>query len=68
VALSNLFPEVKSVGQWLRHGWHIPIAYVAGFFALLLPRLASAREAQGRPYRRPAVPAAQPRSVVVPAA
>ncbi len=36
VALSNLFPEAKSVGQWLRHGWYIPIAYVAGFFALLL--------------------------------
>jgi Na+/H+ antiporter NhaD/arsenite permease-like protein len=36
VALANLFPEVKSVGQWLRHGWHIVIAYVAGFFALLV--------------------------------
>ena len=36
VALSNLFPEAKSVGQWLRHGWYIPIGYVAGFFALLL--------------------------------
>lgn len=36
VAVSNLFPEAKSVGQWLRHGWFIPIGYVAGFFALLL--------------------------------
>ena len=36
VAVSNLFPEAKSVGQWLRHGWYIPIGYVAGFFALLL--------------------------------
>jgi hypothetical protein len=34
VALSNLFPEAKSVGGWLRHGWHVPIAYVAGFAAL----------------------------------
>ncbi|MBV6411864.1 MAG: citrate transporter [Burkholderiales bacterium] len=36
VAVSNLFPEAKSVGQWLRHGWFIPIGYVAGFFALLM--------------------------------
>ena len=36
VALSNLFPEAKSVGQWLRHGWFIAVAYVVGFFALLL--------------------------------
>jgi Na+/H+ antiporter NhaD/arsenite permease-like protein len=35
VALSNLFPEAKSVGLWLRHGWHVAIAYVIGFFVLL---------------------------------
>jgi Na+/H+ antiporter NhaD/arsenite permease-like protein len=36
VALSNMYPEAKSVGQWLRHGWYIPIAYVVGFFVMLL--------------------------------
>jgi Na+/H+ antiporter NhaD/arsenite permease-like protein len=36
VALSNMYPEAKSVGQWLRHGWHIAVAYVLGFFAMLL--------------------------------
>jgi Na+/H+ antiporter NhaD/arsenite permease-like protein len=36
VALSNMYPEAKSVRRWLRHGWTIPIAYVVGFFALLL--------------------------------
>jgi Na+/H+ antiporter NhaD/arsenite permease-like protein len=36
VALSNMYPEAKSVGRWVRHGWAIPIAYVVGFFALLL--------------------------------
>jgi len=36
VAVSNLFPEAKSVSQWLRHGWHIPLGYVIGFFAMLL--------------------------------
>jgi Na+/H+ antiporter NhaD/arsenite permease-like protein len=35
VALSNMYPEAKSVGQWLRHGWHVAIAYVIGFFVLL---------------------------------
>ncbi|MEK7875356.1 MAG: citrate transporter, partial [Pseudomonadota bacterium] len=36
VALSNLFPEARSVGLWLRHGWYIAIAYIVGFFVLLL--------------------------------
>lgn len=35
VALTNLFPEGKSVWQWLRHGWYIPLAYVVGFLAML---------------------------------
>jgi len=35
VALSNAFPESRSVGQWLRHGWHVALAYVVGFFVLL---------------------------------
>jgi len=35
VALSNMYPEAKSVGLWLRHGWHVAIAYVIGFFVLL---------------------------------
>jgi Na+/H+ antiporter NhaD/arsenite permease-like protein len=36
VALSNMFPEAKSVGQWLRHGWHVALAYVVGFMAMVL--------------------------------
>ena len=35
VALSNLFPESRSVVAWIRHGWHVAVAYVLGFFALL---------------------------------
>ena len=35
VALSNMYPEARSVGLWLRHGWYVPVAYVAGFFVLL---------------------------------
>lgn len=36
VAVSNLFPEAKSVGQWLRHGWHVAVGYVVGFVVLML--------------------------------
>jgi Na+/H+ antiporter NhaD/arsenite permease-like protein len=36
VAVSNLFPEAKSVGQWLRQGWHVAVGYVVGFLALWL--------------------------------
>lgn len=35
VALSNLFPEARSVGRWLREGWYVIVAYVVGFFVLL---------------------------------
>ncbi|MCP5249424.1 MAG: citrate transporter [Candidatus Accumulibacter sp.] len=36
VAVANIFSEAKSVGKWLLHGWHIPLGYLAGFFALLM--------------------------------
>ncbi|TAK50876.1 MAG: citrate transporter [Gammaproteobacteria bacterium] len=35
VALSSLYAEARSVGSWLRSGWHVPLAYVAGFLALM---------------------------------
>ena len=35
VALSNLYPEAKSVVQWVRHGWFIIPAYVIAFFLML---------------------------------
>ncbi|MDE2150636.1 MAG: citrate transporter [Gammaproteobacteria bacterium] len=35
VALCNLFPQGRSVGAWLRGGWHVALAYLAGFIALL---------------------------------
>jgi Na+/H+ antiporter NhaD/arsenite permease-like protein len=36
VAITNLFPEGRSVGGWLKAGWHVALAYVLGFAALLL--------------------------------
>ena len=35
VALSNRFPEARSVGAWLRAGWHVVLGYIVGFFVLL---------------------------------
>ena len=35
VAISNMYPQAKSVGQWLRHGWHVALAYVVGFLVML---------------------------------
>lgn len=36
VALSNMYPEAKSAGQWLKHGWHVTAAYVVGFLVMLV--------------------------------
>jgi Na+/H+ antiporter NhaD/arsenite permease-like protein len=35
VALANMYGEARSVGLWLRHGWHVAVAYVIGFFVML---------------------------------
>jgi Na+/H+ antiporter NhaD/arsenite permease-like protein len=35
VALTNLFPEGRSIVQWLRYGWSIAVAYVVGFLVML---------------------------------
>ena len=36
VAVANLFPEAKSAIAWLRAAWWMPIAYVAGYAAMLV--------------------------------
>lgn len=36
VAITNLYPEARSVWSWLKGGWHVTLAYVLGFLALLL--------------------------------
>ena len=35
VALSNQFPEARSVFAWLRAGWHVALAYVISFLVML---------------------------------
>jgi Na+/H+ antiporter NhaD/arsenite permease-like protein len=36
VAITNGYPEGRSVVRWLKHGWFVPIGYVVGFFVMLL--------------------------------
>ena len=36
VAVTNVFPEARSVARWLRHGWHVALAYIIGFAIMLL--------------------------------
>jgi Na+/H+ antiporter NhaD/arsenite permease-like protein len=35
VALANMFSQARSVVQWVRHGWHVAVAYVIGYFVML---------------------------------
>jgi len=35
VALATLYPQARSVGAWLRDGWHVAVAYLLGFAVLL---------------------------------
>ena len=35
VALTNMYPEAKSVGRWVSQGWPVALAYVVGFFVML---------------------------------
>jgi hypothetical protein len=35
VALANMYQEAKSVTQWLRHGWFVVPAYIAGYLTML---------------------------------
>ena len=59
VALSNMYPEAKSVANWLRHGWHVALAYVAGFAVLFFTLGWQPHD----PHKAPA----QPTAVVQPA-
>src|SRR3972149_3666191 len=53
VAISNAFPEVKDTRRWLAEGWHGPVAYVLGFFAMLALLGWGPRGAAGGPARAP---------------
>jgi hypothetical protein len=35
VAITNLYPEARSLIRWLRRAWFVPVAYLVGFFFML---------------------------------
>lgn len=35
VAITNLYPEGRSIVRWIREGWFVPVAYLVGFFVML---------------------------------
>jgi Na+/H+ antiporter NhaD/arsenite permease-like protein len=35
VALSNIFPEMRSVVNYVKKGWFVTVAYIIGFFIML---------------------------------
>lgn len=64
VALSSMYPEAKSVANWLRHGWHVALAYVVGFAVLHFtlgwqPHDAHKSPAPNQPTTTQTVPAAK---------
>ena len=36
VAISNMFPEARSVSAWVKGGWPIAVAYIVGFAVLIM--------------------------------
>jgi Na+/H+ antiporter NhaD/arsenite permease-like protein len=36
VAITNEFPEARSLVRWIREGWFVPLAYLVGFAVMLL--------------------------------
>ena len=55
VALASMYPEARSAGKWLRHGWHVTVAYVVGFFFML----AVLGWHPNAPHKLPAAPVAE---------
>ncbi|HKO19229.1 MAG TPA: hypothetical protein VJU82_10125, partial [Acidobacteriaceae bacterium] len=36
VAVTNLYPEGRSLVRWIKEGWFVAVAYLIGFFTMLL--------------------------------
>ena len=53
VAITNKFPEGRNVMLWLRKGWHVTLAYIAGFFVLFF--IWGWHPADTRDHKEPAI-------------
>lgn len=36
VAVSNIFPDAKSVWIWIKNGWHVAVGYMIGYATLIM--------------------------------
>jgi Na+/H+ antiporter NhaD/arsenite permease-like protein len=64
VALASMYPEARSAVNWLKHGWHVAVAYVVGFFFMLLVLGWN----PSPPHKKVAAPVAVEAPVAMPAA
>jgi len=53
VAITNKFKHARNVGLWIRKGWHVMLAYIAGFFILYL--LMGWTPAENKKHTEPAI-------------
>lgn len=61
VAISNLFPQSRSVVAWLKGGWHVALGYVVGFAVMLAVMGWHPHEPHRAPALEPAVESGQTR-------
>jgi Na+/H+ antiporter NhaD/arsenite permease-like protein len=66
VALSNMYPEAKSVGAWLKGGWHVAVGYVLGFAILMAVHGWDPQPMRGKSPIKPA--ATTPATLPIPSA
>ena len=61
VAISGIFPEARCVSRWIKGGWFVAVAYVAGFIAMLMslgwhPQAPRHRAVEDRPAQTASSP------------
>jgi Na+/H+ antiporter NhaD/arsenite permease-like protein len=57
VAISNMYPEAKSVARWVVSGWHVAVAYVIGFMVMLAVTGWHPTPKRGSPIQAPPIAA-----------
>ena len=60
VALTNMYPEGRSVVRWIKEAWFVPIGYAVGFFVMFLALGWNPTVENGSPWPRVAPATAHP--------